>query len=233
MKMRLLSTVAGLAALSGLAACATTAPPEVMNHRGPTLADNHQISVLEGTERMEIPVAPGDMALSFQAQGDLQRFAALYSRQGHGPIVISTPQGSENSDEAARIAQQARMTLSQSGVPYGAIAGAIHESQPGENAPVIVSFMLYEAHAPECAPIWSQDLAHPAGNTATYESFGCSAAANLAAMIEDPRDLLRPRDETPRDAARRAVVLGHYREGEVTASDRSEDERVRVSDAVN
>lgn len=232
MKMRPLSSLAALAALSGLAACATAPPPEVMQ-RGPSAADNHQISVEETSQRMNIAVGPHDAALSHETRGELQRFAAGYARMGHGPLVLSTPAGGANQDAAARLAQQTRVALSDMGVPYGAIAGATYEAEGAADAPIVVSYMHFEAMAPECTPIWAQDLAHPAGNTGTYESFGCSAAVNLAAMIEDPRDLLGPRDETPRDAARRAVVLGHYREGEVTTADRSDDERVRVSDAVD
>jgi type IV pilus biogenesis protein CpaD/CtpE len=37
---------------------------------------------------------------------------------------------------------------------------------------------------------------------------------------------------TPRDAARRAVVLDRYRNGQPTGAERSDDERAAISDAV-
>jgi pilus assembly protein CpaD len=94
-----------------------------------------------------------------------------------------------------------------------------------------VHFMRFAAQAPECAPLYTQDLAHNASNR-PYQSFGCSAQANLAAMISDPRDLMEPRVEDPRDPARRAVVLEAYRKGQQTHAERSQDERVQVSKAV-
>jgi pilus assembly protein CpaD len=52
-------------------------------------------------------------------------------------------------------------------------------------------------------------------------------------MVADPRDLLQPREETPRDSMRRAAVMGHYRAGEQSHAVRTPDERISVSDAVN
>ena len=86
----------------------------------------------------------------------------------------------------------------------------------------------FEAQAPECAPLWEQDLAHQSNNQ-PWASFGCATQANLAAMISDPADLLGPRQEDPRDAARRARVLEAYRQGQQTHANRSDDERVQVS----
>ena len=81
------------------------------------------------------------------------------------------------------------------------------------------------------APLWSQDLAHSPDNQ-PWASFGCAQQANLAAMVSDPADLLGPRAEDPRDAARRARVLEAYRQGQQTHAERSGDERVQVSSAI-
>lgn len=42
---------------------------------------------------------------------------------------------------------------------------------------------------------------------------GCATQQNLAAMVAQPSDLLRPRAETPVDAARRQTNLTRYRAG--------------------
>jgi pilus assembly protein CpaD len=52
-------------------------------------------------------------------------------------------------------------------------------------------------------------------------------------MIEDPHDLLQPRTMTPRDAARRAVVLDRYRNGQPTGAERSSDEQAAISDVID
>ena len=61
-----------------------------------------------------------------------------------------------------------------------------------------------------------------------------AVTANLAAQIEDPRDIQRPRPMTPADAGRRTVVLDLYRGGKPTSA---EAERLiretAVSRAVN
>ena len=56
--------------------------------------------------------------------------------------------------------------------------------------------------------------------------------ANLAAMIEDPNDLLQPRDMDPRDSGRRDTVMDLYRRGQVTHATRDPDERVTISTAI-
>ncbi|MET0181592.1 MAG: CpaD family pilus assembly protein [Caulobacterales bacterium] len=193
-------------------------------------ADRHQITVQETGARLDIPVAAGAFALTAQQRDQLSGFASAYLRSGHGPIVLSVPGGGGNADSAARISHEMRMRLTEAGVPYAAIAGSTYDGSQSE-APIVLSFTHFEATAPECAPLWRQDLAHQSNNQA-YESFGCSAQANLAAMIEDPRDLMQPRDETARDGARRAEVMEHYRAGEQTHAERSSDERVSISSAV-
>jgi len=227
MKTRLPVIVLGLSALT---ACAGVPKPE-----GPPVAssvDRHRIEVTEGAERMEIPVTTGDASLSPAARAGLNNFAGNYLRYGHGALVLSTPSGDANADAASVLANQARMSLVESGVSYAAVAGSTYDASGTPNAPIIVSFSRFEAQAPECAPLYEQDLAHQSNNQA-WESFGCATQANLAAMVEDPRDLLHPRDMDPRDSGRRTTVMEAYRQGDVTHADRSSDERVAISNAVN
>lgn len=225
---KLIVAAAGLAALG---ACSTL-PESGVPPTGPTAADNHTINVIETGERLEIAVSPADMSLSLMARNDVVSFARSYARWGHGTLVLSMPSGGANADAVARLAQQVRMTLADNGVPYLAINGAMYDASGREDAPIVISFMRFEAQGPDCAPLWTQDLAHPRGGNQAYESFGCATVSNLAVMVEDPRDLIRPRDEDPRDAGRRDVVLGHYREGEQTHAIRTPDERVTISNAV-
>lgn len=217
----------GASALA-LGACATA--PEFDGHAPATAADSHEINVVQTGERMEVQVAAGDAMLAPGSRADVSRFAGSYLRWGAGPIVMSTPSGGGNADSAALVAQQIRLALAEDGVPYSAIAGATYDGS-GSEQPVVISFTRYEAQAPECAPLWEQDLAHQSNNQ-PWESFGCATQANLAAMIENPRDLLMARDEEPRDSGRRGAVMNAYRQGQQTHATRSDDERVAVSDAL-
>lgn len=219
-----------LLGLSALGACAGIPdPPE--GRAIATAADRHQISVEQSTQNLDIPVASGDRTLAPQEHAALAEFAGQYLRYGHGPLVLSTPAGGANESAAAMLARQARMSLSEAGLSHAAMTAATYDASGRDNAPIIVGFSRYEARAPECAPLWEQDLAHQSNNQ-PWESFGCATQANLAALIEDPHDLLAPRGETPRDSGRRDTVFQAYRAGEPTGATRSDDERARVSDAI-
>lgn len=220
----------GVSAAATLAACAGVPNPEG-TVPVPTQADRHIIRVEESGDRLDLAVTPGMTTLSAEDRARLEGFARRYVRIGHGPLILSTPSSGPNSDSAARIAHEARMRLAEHGVPYAAIAGSTYDGSATPDAPVVLSFTRFEAFAPECTPVWRQDLAHQSNNQA-YESFGCANQANLAAMIEDPHDLIAPRGEEPRDAGRRAVVLERYRRGEPTGATRTSDERVTISSAV-
>lgn len=227
MKARLPLFIIGVSALS---ACASVPPPPEGMAPTPTAADNHRIEVTQTSERMEVPVS-ADSSLSPGSRAQLRAFANNYLRYGHGALVLSTPSGSANSDAASILANQTRMSLVEAGVSYAAVAGSSYDASGNNAAPIIVSFARYEAQAPDCAPLWEQDLAHQSNNQ-PWESFGCATNANLAAMVEDPADLLRPRDEDPRDSERRDTVMDAYREGESTHAERSSDERISISNAV-
>lgn len=216
-----------LASASALSACATMgiaqAPP------GPPVAsaaDRHEITVEQTAERLEIEVA--DTGLTAKSREDIASFASGYLRYGHGALILSTPEGSGNAETATRTSNAARTALMDAGVSYAAIAASGYDASGQAGAPVIVSFARFEARAPECAPLWEQDLAHQSDNR-PWESFGCATQANLAALVEDPSDLLQPREEDPRDSNRRSTVFEAYRQGQPTGAQRSADERVTIS----
>jgi pilus assembly protein CpaD len=216
--------------VSALAACASQhSKPQSLADAVSSAADLHRINVEQSGERLDLSVADG--TLSRENRAKLADFASAYLRLGHGDMVMSTPSGNANADAAAHLAQQARMTLVDQGVPYEAVAGSTYDASSTPDAPLVLSFTRYEAHAPDCRPLWEQDLAHQSDNQ-PWDSFGCATQANVAAMVEDPHDLIAPRDEAPRDGNRRAVVMDHYRQGQPTGATRSDDERVSISHAI-
>lgn len=230
MTSRRLTLLVGLSAVSTLGACAGV-PHQAPGEALASYADTHRIEVSQAGERLDIAVASGDVSLNSQSRAELATLASGYLRYGHGALILSTPSGSANSDAAGIVAQQARMQLTSAGVSYAAIAGSTYDASGNDSAPIVVTFTRYEAHAPDCRPIYEQDLAHQSNNQ-PWQSFGCATQANLAAMIEDPHDLLGPRAEDPRDSGRRSDVFEAYREGDVTHATRSPDERVTISNAV-
>ena len=47
-----------------------------------------------------------------------------------------------------------------------------------------------------------------------YWNLGCANQRNLAAMVDNPADLVQPRGESPAYTARRTVAIDKYRKGE-------------------
>lgn len=217
-----------LLGLSALGACALNATPPVNIGPAPTRADSHVIEVTQSSARLEIPVASSDTTLTAKARSDLRDFAGAYLRYGHGALILSTPSGSGNAAAASSVAGQTRISLVDAGVSYGAVAGSTYDASGEDSAPIVVTFARFEAQAPQCAPIYTQDLAHQEDNQA-WDSFGCAMQANLAAEVEDPSDLLEPRPDAPRDSNRRATVMQAYRAGQTTHAVRDADERATVS----
>lgn len=228
MKSRLPLLLLGVSALT--AACASIPEPDLNRAPISSAADRHQPTAQAAIQRIELAAAPGQMELAGSERAELHAFASDYLRYGHGPLVLETPSGAANSEAASILAADARRTLAEAGVSYAAIAGSTRDAG-GENMPILVSFNRFEAQAPECAPLFEQDLAHQSNNQ-PWASFGCATNFNLAAMVEDPADLTRPRDMAARDSGRRDTVMDAYRAGEQTHAERSNDERIAISNAV-
>jgi pilus assembly protein CpaD len=86
-----------------------------------------------------------------------------------------------------------------------------------------------QATAGECGA-WPKNIGGGFGENINYENFGCASQANLAAMVDNPSDLITPRASDPSDQGRRAVVIEKYRKGEVTAGDFNEGVGAEVAE---
>jgi pilus assembly protein CpaD len=60
--------------------------------------------------------------------------------------------------------------------------------------------------------------------------YGCASQRNLAAMVDDPADLVQPRAETPIYGGRRSTVLDKFRRGEVSGTAAQNAEKGKISD---
>ena len=100
-------------------------------------------------------------------------------------------------------------------------------------ATVRLAYPKMIAEAGPCG-LWPKDLGPSfdgidASNHAHW-NFGCSEQRNLAAMVDNPTDLVQPRGETPVYAARRAVVLDKYRKGDPTATRNPDTDKAKISE---
>ena len=97
-----------------------------------------------------------------------------------------------------------------------------------ERHPIVVT--KSSAHAKHCGE-WSEDLTETSQNEA-YANFGCSQQNNIAAMVANPEDLLRPSATAPADPMRRVVIFDKYRQGESVSSAEEKKQQVQISDVV-
>lgn len=181
--------------------------------------------------RSEMMIDPRDNGLTWAQQAQLGAIADEYKARGHGPLVISYPQGAANEQAAMQAIANARSVLFEAGLSWQQIAGGAYHANAQQNGALIFSFTRYRAIAPDCPQGWS-DLTPEPGNS-RQPRLGCAMANNLAAMVADPRDLIAPRTMDTGDTGRRQTVIDLYRQGESTASARSDSESGTVSEVGN
>lgn len=190
---------------------------------------SHPIAVDTDIASMLLEVPRDKVALSVGDKAAVHAFASAYKQRGHGPLTISAPSGSPNEEAAIGIVAELRAALDEVGVTGPKVGYAPYRaSGANDKAPVVLSYRRYVANASACGN-WTMDYAFNPRNV-NSPNFGCATQNNLAAMVADPADLLGPRDMTPADAQRRSEVLERYRRGDITATERIEEESGTVSE---
>ncbi len=207
-------------ALSGvfLTGCANYQPSY-----GPAVLRN-KITVAETVERLELYGGPAGLRLSSRDRDAVGQFIVQYAKSGQGPLYINVPSRAAQGGMQAQ--NMIRSQLGSMGLAGAKIQTGQYQSPPGVSAPVIVSYRRLAV-----APIKCQAGAAltQTSNNQPYGGFGCAQTANLAAMIDNPRQLLRPYalDTTP--AARHQTVMEKYVKGEQTATPRPQGQEITAS----
>ncbi|WP_421785509.1 CpaD family pilus assembly lipoprotein [Hyphobacterium sp.] len=185
------------------------------------------------TARMDLLVDPAANGLLWSQMGAFGVFVDHYKSNGHGPIILSYPDGGAEDRAAQGAMAELRNFLDSQGVTARYTEEGPYDATGMGNPPVIVSYLHYVTEMPaECSERRWDDLARERLNDG-YSGFGCFMAQNRAAMIGDPYHLAGPTDHDAPDQARRQTVLDTYRRGEPTATQRREDESGAVSSAVD
>jgi pilus assembly protein CpaD len=211
--LRLLA-VGGLAAM--LAGCYETAPVAQldfpMDYR-----DRHPITLKEGEHTVQVFVGRNRGGLTPSQRADVLSFAQLWRREASSGIVVDVPHGGPTDRAAADSMRDIQSTLAASGIPRRAIFVRHYRPSRTSLASITLNYTKLVAHAGPCG-LWPDDLgpaAHvPYDENMPYWNFGCAYQRNLAAMVDNPADLVQPRGETPPYAGRRSVTFDKYRKGE-------------------
>jgi pilus assembly protein CpaD len=161
--------------------------------------------------------------------------AQTWVREGTGAIVADVPVDTPNAGAAANSFREVRALLAAGGVPpRGITLRHYHPDDARTLATIRLSYPRIAAVAGPCG-LWPEDLGPSTLNNSynenkPYYNFGCANQRNLAAMIDNPSDLVQPRPETPAYTARRTAAFEKYRKGESTTTSYPESDRAKLSD---
>lgn len=210
----------GIALVTGLLSACSTPTPST----GPTIFKN-KVQVAESIERLELYTRPNGLELSARDETAVNQFLQAYGHRGNGPLYINIP-GTAQAGLGAQQAQALiRRNLASIGLGGAAVQTGQYQAAYGSPAPVVVSYRTLKAIPQDCRH--QGNLADTYANQ-THDSFGCFQAANLAAMIGDPRQLIEPYDMTIPDSQRRQTVYDRYIAGENPASSQPARQQVSV-----
>lgn len=207
-----IATVRILAAsvlVTGLAGCAHRFEEAPMGFLASSKDANqrHPIEIEKAQATLALNVPGNAHGLNAYQKERVRHFIADWRNDGTGQITVS------GNNQAALV--DIRDVLIEHKVPIGAVQVVSYgANQPG----VKLSFARYVAEGPKCGK-FPTDLGNDPNNV-EYENFGCTAQHNLAAMIDNPKDLVNPRDQADwTDGDRRDFIYRAWWQGKDTGGD--------------
>jgi len=195
----------------------------------------HPIAVEEANRSIEIFVGRARGGLSASQRADVIGLARVWVAEGTGAIVADVPVDTPNAAAAASAYQEARALLAAGGVQARAVSlRHYHPDDPRTLPTIRLSYPRMVAVAGPCG-LWPDSVGPSITNSEYFENkqysnFGCAYQRNMAAMIENPADLVQPRPETPAYTVRRTEGFDKYRKGTTTATEYPEADRAKLSD---
>ena len=230
-----LAVRAALVAGCGLFLCAcntdqqVTGTPEV-----PTdYRQRHPITITEADHTLEVFVGSNRGRLNASQRAEVLAFGQAWKREATGGVAVDLPVGTSNERAAAEAMRMVRSILTASGVPPDGIVVRGYRPSHGGLATIRISYPRISAQAGPCG-IWPEDIG-PSFNRDYFENQppwyqGCATQRNLAAMVENPADLVQPRAETPAYEMRRTVVMEKYRSGTGSQTQGQSTDTAKISD---
>jgi pilus assembly protein CpaD len=215
-----------------LAGCKTTETADTIAYPY-DYKQRHPITLHEGTRTVELFVGRRRSGLTPNQRHNVDAFAQSWHRDAAGGIEIRVPSGAGNDRAAAETVSEIQGILVAAGVPQGGIAVRPRPADPAQLTPIVLAYPRIAATAGPCGR-WPNDIGPGAGieydTNVPYWNLGCSMQRNLAAMVDDPSDLVQPRGEAAAYTARRSVVLDKYRKGEDTTTQYRDTDKAKISD---
>jgi len=195
----------------------------------------HPIAIQEANRSVVIFVGQARGGLSAPQRADVMGLAQTWLHEATGAIVADLPVDTPNARVAADSFREIQALLAAAGVPpRGITVRHYHPDDPRQLATIRLSYPKFSAVAGPCG-LWPEDLGPSIKDKGyfdnkSYYNFGCAYQRNMAAMIDNPSDLVQPRSETPAYTARRTEGFEKYRKGATTTTTYPEADKAKLSD---
>src|SRR5215470_13237663 len=232
--LRLATALVGLSL--SLAACKTFEPPIVAAEPYPAdYRARHPIAVTEADRSIVVFIGTGRGGMTAAQRADVMGMAQTWLREGTGGITIDMPAGTPNARAAHETLREIRAMIAAAGVPPRAVSVRQYTPpDPRHMAAIRLNYPKISATAGPCG-LWPDDLGPSYKNSSwfdnkTYYNFGCAHQRNLAAMVDEPSDLVQPRAESPVYTVRRTIAFDKYRKGLTTTTLYPEADKAKLSD---
>jgi pilus assembly protein CpaD len=232
-RLRMAGALAGAAVMLG--ACNHTSDVATTASIPDDYRLRHPIAVQEGNQQMVVFVGQGRGGLTAEQRADVMGVAQNWLHEGTGAINADVPVETPNARAAAESMREIQSLLVAAGVPpRGVVVRNFHPKDPRQLAAIRLSYPRISAVAGPCG-LWPEDLGPSSRNKSYFENrsyynFGCAYQHNMAAMVDNPADLVQPRAETPPYTARRSTAFEKYRKATSTSTTYPEADKAKLSD---
>jgi len=183
--------------------------------------DRHPITVTEADRTMQLFIGANRASLTPTQRAEVLAFAQTWREEATGGVMIDLPTGTANERAASGALPEIQSILAASGVPRQSVMVRTYYAGARSFATVRIIYPKVTAQAGPCG-MWPKDLGATMDaehlENQQYWNFGCANQHNLAAMIDNPQDLVQPRSETPTYTMRRTQVVDKYRQGQATGT---------------
>jgi pilus assembly protein CpaD len=195
----------------------------------------HPIAIQEANRSVVIFVGQARGGLSASQRADVMGLAQTWLHEATGAIVADLPTDTSNARAAADSFREIQSLLTAAGIPpRGIVVHRFHPDDPRQMATIRLSYPKISAVAGPCG-LWPDDTGPSIKNKSYFENkqyynFGCAYQRNMAAMVDNPSDLVQPQSETPPYTTRRSEAFEKYRKGNVTTTNYPEADKAKLSD---
>lgn len=226
--------VVGAAAM--LAGCMSAGgKPQLTAENYPTdYRKRHPISIREGDRTVELFIGTNRGGLTPSQRAEVMAFAQSWKREGTGGIAVDLPTGTPNATASADSMREISAMLTAAGVPPQGLI--VRQYQPVDSTKLATVKLNYGKILAEAGPcgLWPKDLGASMDRTYAenhpYWNLGCSNQRNLAAMVDNPADLVQPRGESAGYTPRRTYVIDQYKRGQDSATVYRNPNNGKISD---